>query len=91
MQLMITCRSCGADGYETPDDPCPGLCPWCFDEALAEETERLTAEAAQPGYSRVDLQRRHEGRLRDLGVTEAVIERERRMVEDYRRDRRLGS
>jgi hypothetical protein len=87
--LHITCRECGAEGYETRDDPCPGLCPWCFDEALAAETTRLLAEQASSVFSRETLQRRHEERLRRLGATEAVIERERRMVDEYRR-RRYG-
>jgi hypothetical protein len=82
-QTAVTCWSCGAEGYEQADDPCPGLCPLCFDRALAEETEVLLGEVRR--FSREEAQRRHELRMRVLGVTEAVLDRERRMVEQYRR------
>lgn len=30
----VTCRTCGAEGRETSDDPCPDLCADCFGAAM---------------------------------------------------------
>ena len=34
------CRGCGEWGYEEPDDPCPGLCPRCFNDLLHAQLAR---------------------------------------------------
>jgi len=39
----VACRQCGEWGYETPDDPAPGLCVPCFDTAMETVTREFDA------------------------------------------------
>jgi hypothetical protein len=67
----VTCRQCGAHGRETPDDPCPGLCPACLDRGMAEIDRALGAEVRKLGVAPpVSFLTE---RLRALGLTESAI------------------
>jgi hypothetical protein len=70
---LVACRVCGARGSETQDDPCPGLCPACFDDALAVLTARLLSEVLEGDQTPPRLIERHARRLRELGVTERHV------------------
>jgi hypothetical protein len=69
----VLCRSCGDWGYEDADDPCPGLCPDCFEALLAAQTPVLDAQQRALG-SEAALALLLE-RLRRGGMTEVAVAR----------------
>ena len=84
LNVRVICRRCGVWGYEDADDPCPGLCPRCFEEGLEAETVALDEDMDNPALSDQDVSRRHGERLRALGMPRGHVERllqeERRLV-----------
>jgi hypothetical protein len=68
---VSVCRQCGAEGEESPLDPCPGLCPPCFDLGMAEIDEQLMTEVQRLGQPPPITFLTD--RLRRLGMTDSMI------------------
>jgi hypothetical protein len=80
-KTKVTCRGCGDWGYETADDPCPGLCPDCFVDALSATVETSVRDRwfwGLPFWECVERQRR---RLEAIGCTPAAQQRYLRKCE----------
>jgi hypothetical protein len=71
----VICRICGSWGYETPDDPCPGVCPVCFEEALLGTLAVSFAERHRRGLSIRACMERQRERLRAIGLTPKAEQR----------------
>lgn len=64
----VVCRVCGDWGYEDAGDPCPGLCPPCFDAALRVVTLALVVDCERIDLSTARCMERHGRRLRGIGM-----------------------
>ena len=68
--VRIVCRGCGEWGYEEPDDPCPGLCPRCFNDLLHDQLARYLDDLDDRTLTDAEVFDRHArppGRRRRLG------------------------
>jgi hypothetical protein len=75
----IICRGCGAWGYEDADDPCPGLCPRCFNDEMHDQLAGLLDDAGLPPAEQVA---RLDARLRAAGFSDAARQRIVRQTEE---------
>jgi hypothetical protein len=71
----VSCRICGSWGYETPDDPCPGVCPVCFEEALVGTLAVSFEERHRRGLTVHACMERQRERLRAMGLAPAAEQR----------------
>lgn len=65
---QATCRECGDIGIEDDTDPCPGLCPSCFDDKMAAVTFHFARDVDSDGLGRA-IQLAHE-RMTRIGMTQ---------------------
>jgi hypothetical protein len=66
----VTCCLCGAQGLETPDDPCPGHCPLCLEKALIV----AFGEQGIPFTADVEQRKVIARKLRSIGVADWYID-----------------
>jgi len=65
----VRCTVCGASGEEDETDPCPGVCPLCFEGLLQHETIALIHDRLRAGRSIRSCLDRSMSRLRKVGLT----------------------
>jgi hypothetical protein len=68
----ILCRGCGGWGYEEPDDPCPGLCPRCFNDLLHDQLARYLDDLDDAHLTDARVADRLHERLVAAGLTDAA-------------------
>ena len=81
----VRCTVCGAPGKEDPagpeDDPCPGVCPLCFEGLLQHETIALINDRLRAGRTIRSCLDRSMTRLRKAGLTAEATEAARVFLE----------
>jgi hypothetical protein len=65
----VRCTVCGAPGEEDETDPCPGVCPLCFEGLLQHETLALIHDRLRVGRTISSCLARSMTRLRKAGLT----------------------
>lgn len=78
---IVTCRECGDWGYEDADDPCPGLCPPCFDKAMYGHLEAQMVDRWDRGLTITECLRLADERFAAMGCTPAMREYSRQKAE----------
>ena len=68
----IVCRGCGEWGYEEPDDPCPGLCPRCFNDLLHDQLDRYLDDRDDRTLTDAQVADRLHERLVAAGLSDAA-------------------
>ncbi len=91
----VTCQVCGAEGEEDETDPCPEVCPACFDGLLRHETLALINDRLRAGRTISNCLDRSMTRLRKAGLTQhaAAVARtflEAALAQDLAEERKVN-
>ena len=68
----VVCWGCGGWGHEEPDDPCPGVCPRCFNDLLHAQLARYLDDLDDRGLTDEQVADRLHERLVAAGLSDTA-------------------